>query len=249
MRTEYGIQMYSIRDLAKEDLEAALRTVAEQGYKYVEFAGFFGHSAEEVASWLKKYGLTVSGTHTGAGELKPEVLAKTIAYHKIIGNTRIIIPGFDQSTMENVNEIVDIINYAQPILAENGIRLGYHNHSREFIKSSYGVFVEEELWNRTKVEFELDTFWVFNADQDPIAMMEKMKDRLVGCIHLKDGFHEVNGERAVGKALGEGAAPVKAVREKALSMGLTMVVESEGLDPTGAEEVGRCIKFLRSLDS
>ena len=79
-------------------------------------------------------------------------------------------------------------------------------------------------------------------------MMEKMKDRLIGCIHLKDGFHSVNGARAVGKAIGEGAAPVKAVREKALSMGLAMVVESEGLDPTGPEEVGRCISFLRTLD-
>ena len=248
MKIEYGIQMYSIRDLAKVDLEAALKTVSEQGYKYVEFAGFFENSAEDVASWLKKYNLTVSGTHTAAVELKPEVLAETIAYHKTIGNTKIIIPGFNQSTMENVNEIIDIINYAQPILAENGIRLGYHNHSSEFVKAPYGVYIEEELWNRTKVEFELDTFWVFNADQDPVEMMEKMKDRLIGCIHLKDGFHSVNGERAVGRAIGEGEAPVKAVREKALEMGLTMVIESEGLKPTGTEEVARCIKYLRSLD-
>ena len=106
MKIEYGIQMYSIRDLAKVDLEAALKTVSEQGYKYVEFAGFFENSAEDVASWLKKYNLTVSGTHTGAVELKPEVLAETIAYHKTIGNTKIIIPGFNQSTMENVNEII-----------------------------------------------------------------------------------------------------------------------------------------------
>ena len=37
MRTEYGIQMFSIRDLAQKDLEAALRTVSEQGYKYIDF--------------------------------------------------------------------------------------------------------------------------------------------------------------------------------------------------------------------
>lgn len=249
MRTEYGIQMFSIRDLAEKDLEASLRTVAEQGYKYIEFAGFHGNSAEDVAAWLDKYGLVVSGTHTNWKELQPECLAETIAYHKIIGNTKIIIPGFDQSSMENLNAVIDTINYAQPILAENGIRLGYHNHSNEFFKTSYGVYIEEELWNRTKVEFELDTFWVFNADQDPLQMMEKMKDRLIGCIHLKDGFHSVDGARAVGKALGEGAAPVKAVREKALSMGLIMVVESEGLKPNGTEEVGRCMTFLRSLDA
>ena len=45
---EYGIQMYSIRDMAEKDLDAALGAVATIGYKYVEFAGFFGHTAEEV---------------------------------------------------------------------------------------------------------------------------------------------------------------------------------------------------------
>ena len=248
MKIEYGIQMFSIRDLAQKDLETALKTVAELGYKYIEFAGFHGNAAEDVAAWLKKYDLIVSGTHTGWKELTPETLAETIAYHKIIGNDTIIIPGFDQSSLENLNAVIDTINYAQPILAENGIRLGYHNHSNEFFKTSYGVYIEEELWNRTKVEFELDTFWVYNADQDPLDMMEKMKDRLIGCIHIKDGLHSVNGERAVGKALGEGMAPVKAVREKALEMGLTMIVESEGQKPTGPDEVGRCIKYLRSLD-
>ncbi len=249
MRTEYGIQMYSLRDMTQEDLEGALRTVSEQGYKYVEFAGFFGHPAETVAAWLKKYNLEVSGTHTGAGELAPDKIADTIAYHHIIGNKNIIIPGFDLSSKEKIDELVDIINYAQPILAENGITLGYHNHSLEFRRSSFGQFVEEELWNRTKVTFELDTFWVYNALLDPVDMMEKMKSRL-RFIHLKDGIASGTGEHkgAIGKSVGSGAAPVVAVREKALELGLTMVIESEGCDPTGAEEVGRCIKFLRTLD-
>ena len=66
---EYGIQMYSVRDLTKDDLAGALRAVAEIGYKFVEFAGFFGHSAEEVRAMLDENGLEVSGTHTGVGEL------------------------------------------------------------------------------------------------------------------------------------------------------------------------------------
>lgn len=247
MKTEYGIQLYSLRDLTETDLEAGLRAASELGYRYVEFAGFFGHSAETVASWLEKYNLAVSGTHTGWKELTPDAIADTIAYHKIIGNQTIIIPGFDQSTAENVDEVVDVIRFAEPVLSENGIRLGFHNHAREFIRSSYGVFVEEELWKRTRVSFELDTFWIFAAGLDPVEIMEKMKDRLLPCIHLKDGIRKGDGTGA-GKAIGEGEAPVLAVREKALQMGLTMIVESEGLDPTGVDEVGRCIRYLRTLD-
>jgi UDP-N-acetylenolpyruvoylglucosamine reductase len=49
---EYGLQMYSVRDITKENLKDALRQVAEMGYKYVEFAGFFGNTAEDVKALL-----------------------------------------------------------------------------------------------------------------------------------------------------------------------------------------------------
>ena len=42
---EYGIQMYSVRDITEKDLEGALYQVADLGYKFVEFAGFFGRKA------------------------------------------------------------------------------------------------------------------------------------------------------------------------------------------------------------
>ena len=43
---EYGLQLFSVRDLAEKNLDEALRQVSALGYKFVEFAGFFGHSAE-----------------------------------------------------------------------------------------------------------------------------------------------------------------------------------------------------------
>ena len=46
MAIEYGLQLFSVRDITDKDLEGALKAVAEMGYKYVEYAGFFGHSAE-----------------------------------------------------------------------------------------------------------------------------------------------------------------------------------------------------------
>ena len=77
---EYGLQMYSVRDITKENLKDALRQVAEMGYKYVEFAGFFGNSAEDVKSWLDEYGLQVSGTHTGCKEITPDAIKDTVYY-------------------------------------------------------------------------------------------------------------------------------------------------------------------------
>ena len=240
--TEYGLQLYSVRDITKENLDEALGKVAALGYKYVEFAGFFGHTAEEVKAMLDKHGLIISGTHSPWTDLTPDKIWDTVAYHKAIGNPDYIVPHADLSTIEKIEAFAAVMNFAQPILAAAGIKLGYHNHSGEFKLMPWGSTIHSELEKRTNIHFELDTFWLFNAEVDPIMTMERLKSRL-HVIHVKDGHLGGKGE-----SLGEGDAPVKAVREKALEMGLRMVVESETLNPTGIEEVERCIKYLRSLE-
>jgi len=235
---EYGIQMYSVRDLASESLDAALEAVATIGYKYVEFAGFFGHTAEGVKAMLDKYGLKVSGTHTQFSELE-EDFEETVRFHKIIGNKNIIVPGYDLSTKEKLDAYIEKCNVIAPKLAAEGISFGYHNHSGEFYPVD-GVIPEIELENRANIMLELDTFWAFNAGEDPIAWMKRLhSEGKLSVIHLKDGF---KGGRGV--ALGEGEAPVAAVRALAEELGVTVVVESEGLDPTGREEVERCFRYL-----
>jgi sugar phosphate isomerase/epimerase len=254
--TEYGLQMYSVRDLTEKDLRGALKRVAELGYKHVEFAGFFGNSAEDVRSWLAEYGLTVSATHTGCAAITPDEIKKTIAYHKELGCTELIVPGARYSTPEELEYTVALFNYAEKKLAAAGITLGYHNHSKEFYPTSYGKVVMDEILARTNVHTEIDTFWLFNAGIDPIPYLEAHKDR-IRVIHVKDGIFDPAMKRdfdtahdaVKGKALGEGVAPVKAVREWALANGVRMVVESEGLDPTGLEEVGRCIRYLATLEN
>ena len=128
---EYGIQMYSVRDITEKDMPGALRALAEMGYKNVEFAGFFGIPAEEIKKLLDDNGLKVSGTHTGWNEIA-EHFEETVAYHKAIGNTRIIIPGADLTTKAKLDAFIDMLNEFQPKLAAEGITLGYHNHDHEF---------------------------------------------------------------------------------------------------------------------
>ena len=85
--TEYGLQLYSVRDITGKDLDGALAQVAALGYKYVEFAGFFGIPAEEIKAMLDKYGLVVSGTHTGWREIADH-FEETVAYHKAMPASR-----------------------------------------------------------------------------------------------------------------------------------------------------------------
>lgn len=242
MKQNYGLQLFSVRDTTEKDLAGTIQKVAEMGYKYVEFAGFFGHSAADVKAMMDNCGIICSGTHSGWFELKPENILETVKYHKAIGNPNYIIPAADLSSIEKIDEFARVMNFAQPILAAEGIRLGYHNHDYEFKVMPWGSTAHSELEKRTNIDFEIDTFWAFHAGIDPVATLDRLKDR-IRVIHLKDGLE--NGE---GKALGEGVAPVKAVIEKAKAMGITMVVESETLTPDGLSEVKRCIDFLKSIE-
>ena len=236
----YGLQLYSIRDITPDDLAGSLKKVAELGYKYVEPAGFFGHSAEEVKRMLDDNGLILTGTHSSFEDLRPSKILDTVAYHKAIGNPDYIVPGADLSTLEKIEDFCNVMNFAQPILAAEGIRLGYHNHSHEFEVMPWGSTIHGELEKRTQVHFEIDTFWAFNAGCDPVAVMERLGSR-IHVIHLKDGF--MGGK---GMPLGQGEAPVKAVIDYASKNGLAMVVESETLTPSGLGEAEACIGFLKN---
>ena len=209
---EYGLQMYCLRDITGKDLKGALRQVARMGYKYIEFAGFFGHPAEDVKAWLDEYGLICSGTHTGWQEVA-ENFEETVKFHKNIGNKNIIVPGCDLSTQEKIDEFVAMANEFQPKLAAEGINFGYHNHAHEFRPNEDGSMIHDQLVYRTNLDLEIDTFWAYVGMQHPVQLMERLKDRLK-VIHIKDGFADGKGnvviplEYAAASNFSEGYAAV-----------------------------------------
>ena len=52
-----GLQLYTVRDLMKNDVEGTIAHVAEIGYKEVEFAGYFNKSPKEIRAMLDRLGL------------------------------------------------------------------------------------------------------------------------------------------------------------------------------------------------
>ena len=238
---DYGIQMFSVRDITEKNMEGALCGLSEMGYKFVEFAGFFGIPAKEIRAMLDKYGLEVSGTHTGWKEVA-EHFDETVAYHKEIGNTTIIVPGADLSSQAKLDEFIAMANEFQPKLAKEGIRFGYHNHAHEFKPNTDGSMIHDQLVYRTNLDIEVDTFWAYVGMGHPVELLERLKDR-IHVIHIKDGFADGRG-----MPLGKGEAPVADVYKKAVEMGVPMVVESETLTPDGMTEAKICIDYLRSQE-
>lgn len=243
---KYSIQLYSLRDVAEKDLEAGLKAVSEMGYKKVEFAGFGDKTAEEAAELLKKYDLEVSASHLSLNDVKPETIEKTIADLKAIGDKCPCVPGMSISTKEKLDESISVLNFAYDRFEKEGMKLMFHNHWKEFLPNDDGQIPFDEIYNRTKVNFEIDTYWAFVANRDPIKLIEKLHNEgRLEHIHLKDGTGEAKG--SAGRPLGMGSAPVKAVHDKAVEMGVDIIVESETLTPSGIEEARICIEYLKSL--
>ena len=236
--SSYGIQLYSVRDAMEKDVRQTLLEISKMGYASVEFAGFFDHTAKKIKEYLDEAGLVCSGTHSSFEDLRPESINETIAYHKEIGNPYFIVPGADLSTLEKIEDFAAVMNYAEPILKKEGIRLGYHNHSHEFVVMPWGSTIHSEIERRTTVDFEIDIYWAFHAGIDPVATIDRLKDR-IKVIHIKDGLK--NGE---GFPLGMGEAPLKSVIDYAKKNDIYMVVESETLNPTGLAEAKICIDYL-----
>ena len=245
---KYGIQLYSMRDITKTDFEGALKAAAEMGYSMIETAGLFDNSPENVKAMADHYGLEICSTHTGPSALFGH-FEETIELHKKLGCKNIILPGAEYATKEGVTYTVDSINRFQPIIEAEGMTLHYHNHHKEFLPNKDGQIPLEEFAARTNVGFEIDVFWVLNAGLDPVATIEKYKDR-VSFIHLKDGIPSpTKSWDAEGRSTGLGVVPILDVRKKAIELGARMIIESEGLNPTGIEESRRCIEFLKSIES
>lgn len=184
-----GLQLYSIRDEMEQDMDASLKAVKEMGYDYVEFAGYFGKSAEEVAALLKKHDLKCVSVHQGYSVFldNPE---ENVAFLKTIGAKYCAIPWMgieNHKGQEGFEKAVQDIRQAAVLLKENGIQMLYHNHDFEFQKYE-DKFLLDWLYETVSLDLikpEIDTCWVHYAGYEPCAYLEKYTGE-IDVVHLKD---------------------------------------------------------------
>ena len=107
----------------------------------------------------------------------------------------------------------DLFNKFGKQVSDAGMTFGYHNHSAEFKKYD-GQTAFDYLFANTDpkhVKIELDVGWVAVAQQDPVAILNKYKDRVIA-LHVKDvGKRAADGKDPASVALGEGVIDWKKV--------------------------------------
>lgn len=182
-------QLYSAREDAEKDLNAVLKGLKEIGYDGVEFAGFYGYSADEINELLLRYGLTAISSHVPVADIEKDMQG-TIAFHKKIGCKYIAIPYLDDARRPGAPGFADMIQLIYQfgqMCREEGIRLLYHNHDFEFVQLSgmYGLDFLYRAVPASLLQTELDVCWVKYAGEDPADFLKKYKGR-APVVHLKD---------------------------------------------------------------
>ena len=186
-----SVQLYTVRDQIKKDLPGTLKHLSDIGFKWVETAFWpEGISVEKAASNIREAGLQVSSSHIElpVGEYK-KIMLETAA---TFGSKKMIWHGWPEdkrySSPEGTMELISIYNESGKFAKSNGLQFGLHNHWWEYRNKVKGQFVYELLLEHldSDILFEVDTYWVKVAGQDPATIVKLLGPR-APLLHIKDG--------------------------------------------------------------
>lgn len=215
-----AVQQFQLRTVMGTEKKAkeALKLMIEAGYDGIELCGFMikkmplsiriltrlagmpmGKSGNlDWKKLIKESGLKVASVHEDLGTILrvPEVV---IEEAKTFHTKYVVVTGmhhFDYSDKDAVMEMIEKLNKAGKILKEGGISFLYHNHNCEFRKVEHGKTAFDLIIEKTDpeyVNFEFDSYWTAEAGVDPLAMMERLGER-IRLYHINDRGTRVNGK-------------------------------------------------------
>ena len=186
-----ALQVCSVQAEAARDLPGTLRRIAEMGYDGVEFAGFYGHPADEVRGMLCENKLTCLGSHLSLQNLLGDEFVGTAAFFRTVGARNLVVSGgTDRVLAEDGGNLFAAYLFgelARKARAE-GMRVGYHSHAPEFehLDGSATGTAWNLFFNRTDPDViaQLDIGNCIDSSADPYLELEKLPGR-GQLVHLK----------------------------------------------------------------
>ena len=207
-----GLQLYTVRDMMKQNVEETLAKVAGIGYKEVEFAGYFDRTPTALRETLDKLDLTSPASHIGYDAIAPAKLNATLDAAQQIGNKYIIVAYLldtQRKTIDDYKRHAEVFNKAGQAAAARDMHFAYHNHDFEFVpldgKIPYDVLLEST--DPSLVRMEMDLYWITKAGSDWQAYFNRWPGRF-NLVHVKDSAGAPQHEM---RDVGGGSIPFKTI--------------------------------------
>lgn len=251
-RPQVGIQLYSVRDRCERDFLGTIREMAEIGYQYVEFAGFYGVSARDLRAALDGAGLGAVSAHIGLNVQKGEPVdlaavrehvKRKAAYAAELGLQYFIVPWYplpDQPTEDDVARMAETLEAAGEIVREAGLSFGYHNHAFEFRAVNGNTVMDLLLERMPTLLAQFDLGWVKVGGQDPAAWVRKYAGR-VPLVHAKD-FKADGTDAEIGRGTVDWDGALAACEAAGVQY---VIVEQEQYEVSSLESARRNFAWFR----
>ncbi|MBW8785161.1 MAG: sugar phosphate isomerase/epimerase [Novosphingobium sp.] len=160
-RLPIGLQLYTLGDAVKTDLDGTMARVAAIGYREIELPNFAGHSPQELRKAADRAGLSITSVHLPFVTVAlPNMVTMTSEPARIadalgilgartaVAPLVLLPPDFRPTSGESFSVSIDrsikaggvdiwkraaaLLNERASALKPLGIGVGYHNHNLEF---------------------------------------------------------------------------------------------------------------------
>ncbi|HEX4005979.1 MAG TPA: sugar phosphate isomerase/epimerase [Acidobacteriaceae bacterium] len=250
-----GVQLYTVRREAEQDLPRVLDQIRRIGYQEVEtYSGIYTYSAEALKHMFDGAGLSAPSGHFGYYDLGARLnFAKELGLSWMVCS--MISPSLWGSA-EGFTTAAKQFNFWGQRARDLGMRFAFHNHDYEFRPQASGQTGYDILINETDpnlVFFEIDCYWAAQAGHDPVQLIQRLGPR-VKMLHLKDrkpGFppsFEMNEASAHFVPVGSGSLDWKGILAAAEGLDVQhYFVEQDQTAVPPLEAIRRSYEYLRSI--
>ena len=171
-----GVQLFTIPHLVDQDLKGTLKTLADIGYKEIEFFGpypfsaastikewtglkqmlklkndaFYGYSVNETAALLKENNLTAPSVHADVTSMRTQ-MTKLLDGLASLGTKYVALPALSGTDIpknaSQFKKLADEFNKFGEQMAAYNMQFVYHNHGFEHVQYDEGMGLDILLKN------------------------------------------------------------------------------------------------------
>ena len=252
---EYGLQLYSLRNQFKTDIEGTLKVISEWGITTIEGGDTYGMEEAEFRKLLDRYNLEMVSIGVDYNDLKKDLSALAEKADRY-GAQYLMCPWIphkgDDFTLEDTQNAIELFNKAGKFFKERGLTFTYHMHGYEFRPHGDGTLFDLMAQQATDFDFEMDVYWVQHGGGDPLELLNKYPDKFK-LFHLKDmakglvGNDTGHEDVETNVTLGSGQIDIAAVVKRAKELDIEyFFIEDES--SRVMVQIPKSLEFLNELE-